>query len=107
MRLARIATGPIALVLWALGSLSTVSLGQEPAPAQSAPPASQPTPAPPASQPAPTQPQSTPQPTPGKPPPVTPPAGAAVTPRTPSKDDEFIPTEELGADEEVTFPVDL
>jgi hypothetical protein len=111
MRLARIlplaiAPLPSAVLLCALGLLSSVSLGQEPAPAQSAPPASQPTAAPSTSQPQ-SAPPSTPQSTPGKPPPVTPAAGAPVTPRTPSKDDEFIPTEELGADEEVTFPVDI
>jgi hypothetical protein len=44
---------------------------------------------------------------PGKPPSVTPPVGAPVTPRAASKDDEFIPTEELNTDEEVTFPVDI
>ncbi|HEX5047554.1 MAG TPA: hypothetical protein VFX89_10565 [Gammaproteobacteria bacterium] len=102
MRLPRINAVRIAFTLSVLGLLSAVSLGQE-TPAPSAPPAAQPSPAPAASQPAPAQPQST----PGKPPSVTPAAGAPVTPRTPSKDDDFIPTEELGADEEVTFPVDI
>jgi hypothetical protein len=86
----------------ALGLLSAVSLGQETPPAQSAPPPSPQSQAP-ASQPVPAQTQTA----PGKPPSVVPPAGAPVTPRAPSKDDEFIPTEELGADEEVTFPVDI
>jgi len=92
-------------VVWfcALGLLSAVSLGQETAPAQTVPPASQPSPAPAPSQSAPAQSQSA----PGKPPLVTPAAGAPVTPRAPSKDDEFIPTEELNTDEEVTFPVDI
>jgi hypothetical protein len=94
----------MAASLSVLGLLSAVSLGQETPPAQSAPPTAQPAPA---------QTQTTPgqstaaQSTPGKPPGVTPAAGAPVTPRTPSKDDDFIPTEELGADEEVTFPVDI
>ncbi|HET8696153.1 MAG TPA: hypothetical protein VFO94_01630 [Gammaproteobacteria bacterium] len=98
----RIAPLGAAAALCALGLLSTASLGQEPAAAPAAPPAST---APADSKPAPAQPAS--QSTPGTPPSVTPPAGAPVTPRTPSKDDEFIPTEELGADEEVTFPVDI
>jgi hypothetical protein len=55
----------------------------------------------------------------GAPPAATPPAqappsgaGAPVpsapqAPRRMSRDDEFIPSEELSADEEVTFPVDI
>jgi hypothetical protein len=87
----------------AIGAVSAVSLGQE-------------RPAPPA-QPAPQQ-----QQTPGaRPPPQgqqTPggqtrgaaPAPAQAPPATaPGKvsDEEFIPTEELSADEEVTFPIDI
>ena len=100
MRPARIALLPSVVSFCVLGLLSAVSLGQETAPAQTVPPASQPSPA---SQPAPPQSQSA----PGKPPSVTAPVGAPVTPRAPSKDDEFIPTEELNTDEEVTFPVDI
>jgi hypothetical protein len=45
-------------------------------------------------------------------PPATPEAEAATPtptppPRAPVSDDEFIPTQELQADEEVTFPVDI
>ena len=92
----------IAAPLCALGLLA-VALGQEPAPAP-AQPAQQASPAPADSQAA--QPQPAAKPAAGAPS-VTPAAGAPVTPRTASKDDEFIPTEELGADEEVTFPVDI
>jgi hypothetical protein len=103
MRSLKLAPLRTAVSLSVLGLLSSVSLGQETPPAQSAPPAAQPSAAPAGSQPAPAQTQ----PTPGKPPSVAPAAGAPITPRTPSKDDDFIPTEELGADEEVTFPVDI
>ena len=103
MRPARIALLPSVVSCCVLGLFSAASLGQETAPAQTAPPASQPSPAPAPSQPAPAQSQSA----PGKPPSVTGPVGAPVTPRAPSKDDEFIPTEELNTDEEVTFPVDI
>jgi hypothetical protein len=84
----------------------TVSLAlAPPGPAPSRPPGA---PAAPAdSKPASGQPQPPAQSASGAPPSVTPPAGAPVTPRTPTKDDEFIPTEELGADEEATFPVDI
>jgi hypothetical protein len=93
----------IAALLSVLGLWSAASLAQETAPAQSPPPA-----APPASQPAAEAPAAAPaQAQTGKVPSVTPAAGAPVTPRAPSKDEEFIPTEELSADEEVTFPVDL
>ena len=49
-------------------------------------------------------------------PPATPPAAPPAAPETPpaatpdagsDDDDVFIPTEELSADEEVTFPVDI
>jgi hypothetical protein len=82
-------------VLVVLGMLATASVGQEskppgapaPAPAPAAPSADKtPTPAPPAA--------ST------TAPPAKPPAGAG-------NGDEFIPTQELQADEEVTFPVDI
>jgi len=80
-------------VLVVLGMLATASVGQEskppgaPAPAPAAPSADKtPAPAPPAA--------ST------TAPPAKPPAGAG-------SGDEFIPTQELQADEEVTFPVDI
>ena len=98
MRPLRIAALSSALGLW-----WAASLAQETAPTQSPPPA-----APPASQPAAEAPATAAAQVPaGKLPSVTPAAGAPVTPRAPSKDEEFIPTEELSADEEVTFPVDL
>jgi len=50
-------------------------------------------------------------PTPPAPAPASPPAaGAEAPPAKPppaGSDDEFIPTEELSADEAVTFPVDI
>jgi hypothetical protein len=70
-----------AALVAALGLLSASSVGQERAPA--------PTPSPTTT-----------------PPPAT--AGQApAAPRPPVKDDEFIPTEEISADEQVTFPVDI
>jgi hypothetical protein len=42
--------------------------------------------------------------------PTAPPPAAAQTPPTPApaaKDDEFVPTQQLSADEAVTFPVDI
>ncbi len=83
------------LVLLALlGSLSAVSLGQEtPAPREPAP-----------SEQPPAAPSQTPAPGGSSPP-------AAGSPSEPQQrkvaDESFIPSEELSADEEVTFPVDI
>jgi hypothetical protein len=70
-----------------LGTLATASVGQESPQQQPAPAA--PAPAPPPAAPAPA----------AKPP--------AEAPKGTVKDDEFIPTQEVQADEEVTFPVDI
>jgi hypothetical protein len=76
--------------------MAGVLIAQEnaPPPAETTPPASAPQPpaAPPASEPA-----------------ATPPAGAEASESVPpiETDDVFIPTQELGADEQVTFPVDI
>jgi hypothetical protein len=80
------------VVIW-FGILATASVGQEsPRPATPAPA--------PATPPATTPPAATP-PAPGaEAPPVKPANGNA-------RDDEFIPTQELQADEEATFPVDI
>ena len=92
------------LALFVLGSLTASSIGQEsqqPAPAeQQRPPTQAP---PPAGAPAQTPPAAT-------PPAAGPAAGAqpAPAPRMPVvKDEEFIPTQEIQGDEEVTFPVDI
>ena len=80
-------------VLVVLGMLATASVGQEskpagaPAPAPAAPSADKP-------------PAATPPAASTTAPPAKPPAGAV-------NGDEFIPTQELQADEEVTFPVDI
>jgi hypothetical protein len=76
----------MAAMLIMLGTLATASVGQE-SPQQPAPaaPGSAPPPAAPA---------------PAAKPPAEAPKGAV-------KDDEFIPTQEVQADEEVTFPVDI
>jgi hypothetical protein len=79
-------------VLIALALLATASVGQEnPPPPPAAPP------------PAPATPPA------DKPPAAAPPAaGAEVPPATGvMRGDEFIPTQELQADEEATFPVDI
>jgi hypothetical protein len=82
------------LALIALSALASSSIGQEnqqPAPTEPTKPAAQSPPA-------------------ANPPPAPAPGGAQSTPpqRMPVvKDDEFIPTQELQADEEVTFPVDI
>ena len=75
-------------VLVVLGMLATASVGQESKPpAPAAPPADK---------------------TPAAPPPA---AGTTAPPAKPlagaGSGDEFIPTQELQADEEVTFPVDI
>jgi hypothetical protein len=77
-------------VLIALGMLATASVGQE-SPRPAAPP------------PAPTTPPS------DKPPAAPPPAPSAEAPPATGvmRGDEFIPTQELQADEEATFPVDI
>ena len=82
------------MVAVALGTFAAASVGQESAPPAQSPPAAQP----PADTPA--------APTAG---------GSASTPQPPTpapprgviRGDEFIPTQELQADEEVTFPVDI
>ena len=80
-------------VLIVLGVLATASVGQE-----SKPPA---TPAPaPATPPADKAPAGAPPAASTTAPPAKPPAGG-------TSGDEFIPTQELQADEEVTFPVDI
>jgi len=87
-------------VVITLGVLSTASSGQE----TQQPPATQP--AKPAGAPAQSAPQ---QPAPAQqgdaPPPPPPSASKAKTGVI--KDDEFIPTQEINPDEEVTFPVDI
>jgi hypothetical protein len=79
-------------VMIMLGMLASASVGQE-SPQPAAPP---PAPA--------TPPTNT-------PPPATPPAAGAETPpaapRSTASDEAFIPTQELQADEEATFPVDI
>lgn len=79
-------------VLVVLGMLATASVGQE------SKPAGAPAPAPAA-------------PSADKPPAAAPPAASTTTPpaKPPASGsgDEFIPTQELQADEEVTFPVDI
>jgi hypothetical protein len=72
------------MLIW-LGALATASVGQENAPAPAAGQAPAPPPGAPAAG----------GDAPAKP---APPAG---------RDDEFVPTQELQADEEVTFPVDI
>ena len=76
----------VSAMLIVLGTLATASVGQE-TPQQPAPAA--PASTPPAQAPAPA---------------AKPPAEAA---QGTVKDDEFIPTQEVQADEEVTFPVDI
>ncbi len=83
-------------VLIVLGVLATASVGQE-----SKPPA---TPAPaPATPSADKPPAAAPPAASTTAPPAKPPAGGAGG----ASGDEFIPTQELQADEEVTFPVDI
>jgi hypothetical protein len=91
-------------VVIALGVLSTASSGQETQPKPTAPPAAKPADAPPQSAPS--------QATPAQSAPTqqgeTPPPPSASKPKTGViKDDEFIPTQEIQPDEDVTFPVDL
>ena len=94
----------ILAVVITLGVLSTTSSGQETQPKPTAPPAAKPADAPAQATPS----QST--------PPQSAPAQQGETPPPPSaskpktgviKDDEFIPTQEINPDEDVTFPVDL
>jgi len=82
-------------VLITLGVLSTASSGQETQP-PAAPPAAKPADAPP-------------QPTSQEPSrETTPPPPSASAPKTGiMKDGEFIPTQEIQPDEDVTFPVDI
>ena len=82
----------------AIGMLTLSASGQDaPAPEQRAEPNGPPAQAPPAAPPA-----QAPQTGAGAPAPRAPQA-----PRRVSRDDEFIPSEELSADEEVTYPVDI
>ena len=87
-------------VVITLGVLSTASSGQEtqqPAAPQPAKPAEAPAQSAP-QQPAATQQGETPTP---------PPPSAAKQKTGVIKDDEFIPTQEINPDEDVTFPVDI
>jgi hypothetical protein len=95
------------LAVIALSALAGSSIGQEsqqPAPAPAKPAAESPAPAkPPASAPAGADTQQK---------PTAPPEGADAQAKPQQKmpivkDDEFIPTQELQGDEEVTFPVDI
>ena len=83
----------------AIGMLTLSAFCQDaPAPEQRAEPAGSPPGAPPAA------------PPPAQAPPAgagAPAPGAPQAPRRVSRDDEFIPSEELSADEEVTYPVDI
>jgi len=82
-------------VVITLGVLSTASSGQETQP-PAAPPAAKPADAPPAS-----APQGQSRETPPAPPSASAPKTGIV------KDGEFIPTQEINPDEDVTFPVDI
>jgi hypothetical protein len=96
MRTFRTAAMSIALAL-----LATATVGQESQPPPTPPPAT-----PPAGQP-PGQPPAQPG---GQPTGATPPAPSTEAPapvRGVVQDDQFIPTQELQADEEATFPVDI
>lgn len=84
----------------AIGMLTLSAFGQDaPAPEQPAEPQGPP---PAASPPAASPPAQAPPVGAGAPAPSAPQA-----PRRVSRDDEFIPSEELSADEEVTYPVDI
>jgi hypothetical protein len=91
MRLIRTFAALIALCV-----LATATVGQEqPVPAPASTPAPSPAPA------------TTPA---DKPPADAPPASSATPPAAPKgvvRGDEFIPTQEIQADEEATFPVDI
>ena len=82
-------------VLVVLGMLATASVGQESKPPGAPAPAPAPAPAAPSADKTPAPPAAS-----TTAPPAKPPAGAG-------SGDEFIPTQELQADEEVTFPVDI
>jgi hypothetical protein len=84
-----------AVLVW-LGTLTTASVGQESQPP--AAPAQAPAPQPDAKPPAAAPPAATPTP---------PPPSAAAPKGGVIRGDEFIPTQEVQADEEVTFPVDI
>jgi hypothetical protein len=90
------------LAIAALGSVGAL-LAQDnaapPAPATTAPPPAATAP-PPATPPAATPPAAT-------PPAATPPADVPTAPGAIDPNEVFIPTQELGADEQVTFPVDI
>jgi len=88
-------------VVITLGVLSTASSGQE---TQQQPAAQQP--AKPAEAPAQPAPQQS-TPTPQGETPTPPPPSAAKQKTGVIKDDEFIPTQEINPDEDVTFPVDI
>ena len=101
----------IALVT-VLGALASVALGQQsPTPQPPAPSGQRPTP--PAQAPAPAGAAAPAQAGGAAPAPTPAPAGTppAATPSEPQqrnvKEESFIPTEELSADEEVTFPIDI
>ena len=86
-----------------LGVLATASSGQE-TQQPAAPPAAKPAGAPPPSAP----PPSTPSAAAPAQQSATPPPPSASKPKTGIiKDDEFIPTQEINPDEDVTFPVDI
>jgi len=82
----------VSALLVVLGMLATASVGQE----SKAPSA----PAPSAGTPASNPPEAA-------PPAASPDAPPAKPPSTVGRDDDFIPTQEVQADEEVTFPVDI
>jgi hypothetical protein len=82
-------------LLTLLGTLSAASMGQESPPPQPAQSEQRPA-APPAQAPG-----------GGAPPATSPPAAPSQPQQRAVKDEEFIPTEELSADEEVTFPIDI
>jgi hypothetical protein len=84
----------MALLAAGLGTLAAASVGQESAPPAQSPPASQPA-APSADKPAEPASNGSAQQQP------------AAQPRGVVREDEFIPTQEVQADEEVTFPVDI
>jgi hypothetical protein len=83
----------VALIV--LGVLATATVGQESQQQESQQQAPAPAPAPPAA----------------TPPAATPPASGGTQPAAPPRGgmrgDEFVPTQELQADEEATFPVDI
>ena len=83
-----------------LGVLSTASSGQETKQQPAVPEAAKPTPSQPAAAPPGGATQQSPE-TPPAPPSASKPKTGII------KDDEFIPTQEINPDEDVTFPVDI